>query len=210
VSTIPRSLRQALHAEQPEPYCAYCHSPEKLLGMSLEIDHIVPRVAGGSTELSNLCLCCRSCNGYKWQHTHARDPLTGRRVRLFHPRRQHWTTHLTWSADGTLLIGQTATGRATVMLLRMNNELIMELSSRTKVFSHVQCVTGLWQASWPATPGGKTYVQVLTTALDGSRHASASSDVTKNALVLRTAMPAPTWHRVSPKSGHIRLIHATV
>jgi ATP-binding cassette subfamily B protein len=36
------------------------------------------------------------------------------------------------------------------------------LSSRTKVFSPLQCVTGLWQASWPATPSGKIYAQVLT------------------------------------------------
>jgi hypothetical protein len=26
-------------------------------------------------------LCCRSCNGHKWQQTHAQDPQTGRGVR---------------------------------------------------------------------------------------------------------------------------------
>jgi hypothetical protein len=36
------------------------------------------------------------------------------------------------------------------------------LNNRTKVFLHLQWVTGLWQASWPATPYGKIYVQVLT------------------------------------------------
>jgi hypothetical protein len=34
-------------------------------------------------------------------------------------------------------------------------------SNRPKVLQHLPCVTGLWQASWPATPGGKTYVQAL-------------------------------------------------
>jgi hypothetical protein len=40
-------------------------------------------------------------------------------------------------------------------------EAVKALSSRTKVFSHLQYVTGLWQASWPATPCGKIYVQAL-------------------------------------------------
>jgi len=127
VSPIPRALRQALRAEVQDPRCAYCHGPEQLLGMPLEVDHIIPESAGGKTELANLGLCCRPCNGYKWQHTHAHDPQTGRRVRLFHPRQQRWSVHFTWSADGTSLIGRTATGRATIALLRMNNDLIMDL-----------------------------------------------------------------------------------
>jgi hypothetical protein len=127
VSPIPRGLRQALRAEVQDPRCAYCQSPEKLLGMPLEVDHIRPEAAGGKTERANLCLCCRSCNGYKWQRTSAHDPQTGRRVRLFHPRQQRWSAHFGWSADGASLLGRTATGRATIVLLRMNNDLIMDL-----------------------------------------------------------------------------------
>jgi HNH endonuclease len=95
--------------------------------MPLEADHIIPEAAGGKTEPANLCLCCRTCNGYKWRHIHARDPLTRRHVRLFHPRQQRWTTHFTWSEDGARLMGLTATGRATIEALQMNNDLIMEL-----------------------------------------------------------------------------------
>ena len=127
MSPIPRALRQALRAEVPEPRCAYCQSPEKLLGMPLEVDHILPEAAGGTTELANLCLCCRPCNGYKWERTSARDPQTGRRVRVFHPRQQRWAAHFVWSVDGASLLGRTATGRATIALLRMNNDLIMDL-----------------------------------------------------------------------------------
>lgn len=127
MSPIPVSLRRALRAEFPGPRCAYCHSPERLLGMPLEVDHIIPEALGGKTEFANTCLCCRTCNSYKWQRTHARDPHTGRRVRLFHPRQQRWRVHFVWSADGQHLIGRTATGRATIEVLRMNNELIMPL-----------------------------------------------------------------------------------
>ena len=124
---MPLSLRRALRAEFPESYCAYCHSPESLLGIPLETDHIIPEARGGRSERSNLCLCCRSCNSYKWHRAHARDPQTGRRVRLFHPRQQRWTVHFVWSEDSTRIIGRTATGRATVETLRMNNDLITEL-----------------------------------------------------------------------------------
>jgi len=127
VSSIPVSLHRALRAEFPEPRCAYCHSPERLLGMPLEVDHIIPEALGGQTEFANICLCCRTCNSYKWQHTHSRDPHTGRRVRLFHPRQQRWRAHFAWSADGLHLIGRTATGRTTIEALRMNNALIVHL-----------------------------------------------------------------------------------
>ena len=127
MSRIPRALRQALRAEVEDARCAYCHSPEKLLGMPLEVDHVIPEAVGGKTELANVCFCCRPCNGYKWHHTYARDPQRGRRVRLFHPRQQRWSVHFTWSADGASLLWGTAAGRATVALLRMNNDLIMDL-----------------------------------------------------------------------------------
>jgi HNH endonuclease len=127
VPPVPRALRQALRAEVHAPRCAYCQSPEQLLGMPLEVDHIIPEAAGGKTDLTNLCLCCRPCNSYKWQHTHARDSQTGQRVRLFHPRQQRWAIHFVWSADGASLLGRTVTGRATIDLLRMNNDLIRDL-----------------------------------------------------------------------------------
>lgn len=72
-----RSISLSLRTEHSEPRCAYCHSPERLLGLPLEVDHIVPTTAGGRTLLDNLCLCCRSCNGHKWQQTHAQDPKPG-------------------------------------------------------------------------------------------------------------------------------------
>jgi len=48
-------------------------------------------------------------------------------MRLFHPRRQRWSRHFTWSTDGIRIVGVTATGQATVAALRMNNELIVAL-----------------------------------------------------------------------------------
>jgi len=58
---------------------------------------------------------------FKGQQPHGRDPLTGRRVRLFHPRRQRWRRHFQWSLDGTMILGQTVTGRATVVARSLHN-----------------------------------------------------------------------------------------
>jgi hypothetical protein len=46
-------------------------------------------------------------------------------VPLFNPRTQTWALHFAWSADGTEIIGLTATGRATVVALRLNNDEIV-------------------------------------------------------------------------------------
>jgi len=33
--------------------------------VELEIDHVVPEAVGGGTNMSNLCLTCVGCNGFK-------------------------------------------------------------------------------------------------------------------------------------------------
>ena len=87
----------------------------------LELEHIVPRAKGGSDDEDNLWRACRSCNLFKSHQTHWTDPVTGRRVRLFNPRQQRWQRHFRWSQDGVFIIGCTATGRATVVALHVNN-----------------------------------------------------------------------------------------
>ncbi len=129
MSAIPPLLKRQLRAEFPPPRCAYCHSLEALLGIPLEADHIIPTARKGRTVLANLCHCCRVCNGHKADRLQARDPLTGRLVKLFHPRQQKWDVHFCWREDGTKIIGLTATGRATVEALQMNNDLIVNLRS---------------------------------------------------------------------------------
>ena len=101
--------------------CGYCQSSQRyVLGM-LEIDHIIPKARGGTDAEANLWLACRMCNSFKRTQITARDPLHGRRVRLFNPRRQRWSRHFQWSEDGTRILGRTACGRATVIALQLNH-----------------------------------------------------------------------------------------
>jgi hypothetical protein len=72
------------------------------------------------------------CNNAKRAQTHAVDPSTGRRVRLFNPRLQRWSRHFAWSDDGTQVIGRTPTGRASVVAIQLNN-LIAVLVRRSWV-----------------------------------------------------------------------------
>jgi len=119
---IPLALRR--HVEEEAQYrCGYCLRTEEIMGMPMEIEHIVPEAADGETVLENLWLACRRCNQFKGTQTHARDPFTGRRARLFNPRRQKWKRHFMWSADATEIIGKTAAGRATVIALKLNHPI---------------------------------------------------------------------------------------
>ena len=107
--------------------CAYCHSPENLMGVIFEIDHIIPLVEGGKTHEENLCLCCPTCNRYKATHVAAIDQLTNKLYALFHPVSEKWDDHFYWSNDATILIGKTAIGRATIELLKINRPILVDL-----------------------------------------------------------------------------------
>ncbi len=117
---IGRAVRERVR-KQAGDRCGYCLSRQRYILGKLEIDHIIPQAHGGNNDEGNLWLSCRLCNGYKGTQTHGRDPLTGRRIRLFHPRRQKWERHFVWSKDGTRVVGRTACGRATVQALQLNN-----------------------------------------------------------------------------------------
>jgi 5-methylcytosine-specific restriction endonuclease McrA len=117
---VPADVQARIRAMAAER-CGYCLSPQYLLPWELEIDHIRPAARGGGDEQENLWLSCRSCNAFKGAQTHAPDPVTNRRVLLFNPRRQKWSRHFKWSPDGSQIIGRTASGRATVVALKLNN-----------------------------------------------------------------------------------------
>lgn len=51
------------------------------------------------------------------------DPETGTTVPLFNPRTQIWREHFIWDERGTLILGLTPIGRATIQALSMNDEL---------------------------------------------------------------------------------------
>ena len=119
------SLRDRLLA-QAGYRCGYCRRSQRVMGIRLILDHLTPRARGGTDEEANLWPCCQPCNGFKQARTQARDPRSGELVPLFDPRRQRWGEHFAWEDGGRVIVGQTATGRATVAALQLNRvELVM-------------------------------------------------------------------------------------
>jgi hypothetical protein len=107
--------------------CAYCRTAEHLTVTTFEFEHIIPRSADGPTAFDNLCLSCPSCNRYKSDHQSAVDPETQEIVDLFLPHRHGWAEHFAWTDDGTEIRGLTATGRATIVALRMNRPQMLRV-----------------------------------------------------------------------------------
>lgn len=105
--------------ERAQHRCEYCGMSQSLQGATFHVEHIIPLTCGGSTSAENLALACPSCNLHKSDRSHAMDPDTQQRATIFHPRRQRWTDEFRF--DGTILIGHTATGRATVQALDLNH-----------------------------------------------------------------------------------------
>jgi len=118
--SISEELRSRVSV-QADHRCGYCHSSQRYVFAPLEIDHLLPTAHGGTDDEDNLWLACRMCNGFKSAQVGALDPLTGENVRLFNPRQQRWGDHFVWSTGGVQIVGLTATGRATVMALHLNN-----------------------------------------------------------------------------------------
>ncbi len=121
---IPEDIKARVRSSARQR-CGYCLAQQRYTLHVLEIEHIIAKAKGGTDAEWNLWLACRLCNNGKGVQTHARDPLTGRRVKLFNPRTQRWHRHFKWSDDGIEIIGRTACGRATVMALNLNNEIAL-------------------------------------------------------------------------------------
>ncbi|MGB0386360.1 MAG: HNH endonuclease [Ardenticatenaceae bacterium] len=123
-SRISPNLRQKV-AEQSRHRCSYCQSQQRIIGIQLTVDHVIPESLGGATTLGNLCLACWDCNLVKHNRTTAIDPQSGTIVRLFHPNQQKWGEHFRWSSDGIRIIGLTPAGRATVVALKLNRPTLL-------------------------------------------------------------------------------------
>ena len=122
---IPLALTRRV-AERAHYRCEYCHTPQVVTAQTFHVDHTVPQVLGGQAQLNNLCYACPHCNLHKSDRINASDPRTGRMVRLFNPRIDHWDEHLRWSTTYTRLLPRTAIARATVATLDLNANVFVK------------------------------------------------------------------------------------
>ncbi len=124
MSDIPARLRRSV-VMRAGNQCEYCGLSQQGQEATFHIDHILPKSAGGRTHAANLALACVSRSLRKEARRSAIEPITNRRVAIFHPRRQRWRDHFRW--DGFRIVGLTPTGRATVAALQMNRPLVLAI-----------------------------------------------------------------------------------
>jgi hypothetical protein len=117
-----RKLRPHL-AEQARHRCGYCQTQERISGVPLTVEHLLPESLGGTDEEDNLWMSCRLCNEAKGNRIEWLNPATGDMIPLFNPRTQLWSDHFRWSSDGIFIISLTEIGRATIAALSLNSDL---------------------------------------------------------------------------------------
>lgn len=113
---VRRQVRERAHN-----VCEYCHLHQDDSPLAaLHVEHIIPKVHGGTDDTENLALACIDCNLHKGTNLTGIDPQTSQLTELFHPRRQNWDEH--FELQGVYLIGKTAIGRTTTRVLDMNSD----------------------------------------------------------------------------------------
>jgi 5-methylcytosine-specific restriction endonuclease McrA len=113
-----------------EQRCEYCRLPQSAYLPRFHVEHIRAESHGGCDDPDNLCLACPRCNRQKGPNLSAHDPVTDELVPLFNPRTDIWSDHFTYRDEW--IDGRTKIGRATVHLLKMNEE------QRRRVRWHLQ------------------------------------------------------------------------
>jgi HNH endonuclease len=117
-NSIPERLRRQVQ-ERAQGRCEYCLIHELDMYYPHEPDHVIAEKHGGPTSLDNLAWSCFYCNRFKGSDLASIDPTSQKVVVLFHPREQRWKRH--FRLNGALIEGITSSGRATVILLHMND-----------------------------------------------------------------------------------------
>jgi hypothetical protein len=83
--------------------CEYCRMPQIFHPLPFQIDHIIAQQHHGTTDEKNLALSCLRCNSHKGPNLSGFDWQTNEIIRLFNPRKDHWSQHFEW--DGPRLEG---------------------------------------------------------------------------------------------------------
>ena len=116
-----KALREFV-IDRAENRCEYCHYPQSEALIPQQLDHIIARQHGGANTEDNLALSCAVCNRYKGPNLSSIDPQTTEITALYNPRKQIWAEHFALDTERAHISGLTPEGRATVSLLRFNDD----------------------------------------------------------------------------------------
>ena len=118
-SYISPEMRQMV-ASRANFVCEYCLIAEEDAYFRFQVEHIISRKHGGSSELENLALACVFCNRYKGSRIATLKPETDELVRFYNLRRMCWREH--FRLNGVVIESLTEIGEATIRILQMNTD----------------------------------------------------------------------------------------
>lgn len=119
MSNIAPETRRIV-AARAHHVCEYCLLAEADAFFKFQIEHIVSRKHGGSSELENLALACIFCNRYKGSDIATLNPETNELVQFYDPRAMRWREH--FRLRHVFIEPLTEIGEATVRILQMNHD----------------------------------------------------------------------------------------
>ncbi len=106
--------------------CEYCRLPQAAAPFfTFHVEHIRARQHRGSDDPVNLALACPDCNAFKGPNLTTYTPDTDEQVAVFNPRAHSWDEH--FEMQGAEIVGLTSIGRATVALLKINEDERIEM-----------------------------------------------------------------------------------
>ncbi len=129
---IPPEIRHLVR-QRADYLCEYCHISEHWQYVRVTIDHVIPLAQGGSDDFHNLALACFHCNRRKSDRLVTLEPGSGKGIFLFNPRQNAWSEHFIWSFDGLFIVGLTSIGQATVRVLELNRERVINIRAADQI-----------------------------------------------------------------------------
>lgn len=93
---------------------------QALQGATFHVEHAVPRVLGGETDLANLAWACPSCNLMKGSRVGVLNDQTGEIIPFFNPRVHVWQQHFAWNKEWIVALSEI--GETAISILQLNSE----------------------------------------------------------------------------------------
>ena len=107
-------------AERADYLCEYCFLQEDDGFFAFQVDHIISRKHGGSSDPANLAFACPACNRNKGSDIGTLSRRTGTLTRFFHPRTDSLAEH--FSLNGASIETLTDVGDAAARILFFNED----------------------------------------------------------------------------------------
>jgi hypothetical protein len=120
MSSEVNSQQRQMVADRAYHVCEYCLLHEDDTFWGCQIDHIISRKHGGTSDSGNLAWACACCNNYKGSDIATLVGQPPRLSRLFHPRQEKWSD--CFRLQAYRIEPNNTAGAATEKVLQLNTE----------------------------------------------------------------------------------------